>query len=479
MSMLLNLFALGFGAAPALPVQEPPVPPAKEQHAGKGKQHAAEAEAPKTPAPEPAAPAESPWLAVIGGDIYTVTDGIIRQGTVLCRDGRIMAVGASVRVPEGARTIDATGLRVYPGLIAVDSSGLIRGNGAGARDSFDPFSLNVDLALTGGLTTVQGSGTIVKLTRGTLDGHLLGTRPWRDLSVSPTSPSSRRQLREDLGKAREFQRKLRAWQIAKEIGKQEGEEPKPEGVDKDALALIKGEAIARFNADTSKDLLAICDLLEEFPLESVIFGGREAWTVAGQLGRSGARMVLTIRDKAWADETINRASGWTIENARILHEHGVEFAVLPASAGISTGGILGRDLMNLPLEAAFAVRGGLPQEVALRALTLDAAKILGVEDRVGSIEPGKDADLIICGGDLFHYRTFVEWAVVQGRVAYDKQKAPYFAHIRPRPEASAEEVLDAVHDAVAEQMEESAEETPVAPEPDAVEKPVGDGSSLR
>jgi hypothetical protein len=471
MSATLLAIVLGFGPAPAPFVQDPPPPPAQEKRAAKEKEKAEpEAAKPAAPAPPPPPPPpESPWLAIVGGDVYTVTDGVVRGGTVLCRDGRIVAVGDAVRVPDGARRVDARGMRVYPGLVAVNSSGLIRGSGASARYSFDPFSLNVDLALTGGLTTIQGSDTIVRLTRGSLEGHLLGTRPWRELSVSPTSPSSRRDLRAKFGAAREFLREQRAWQLAKEIGKEEGEEPKPEDVDKDALALLRGEAIARFNADGAKDLLAICDFLEEFPLEAVIFGGREAWTVAGRLGRTGARLVLTARDKAWADETVNRPSGWTIENARILHEHGVEFAILPESAGFSTGGILGRDLMNLPLEAAFAIRGGLPQDAALRAITLDAAKILGVEDRIGSIEPGKDADLIVCGGDLFHYRTFVEWAVVAGRVVYDKQKAPYFAHVRPRPEASAEEVLDEIHDAAAETLREEAAAAPPPPAPDAVE----------
>lgn len=486
MSVLLTLFALGLGAQPAPDLQEPPPPPARERRARDRQEPKAEEAAPaEKPAaeekekPEPPAAEESPWFAVVGGDVHTVTDGVIRGGTVLCREGRIVAVGAEMRLPEGARTLDASGMNVYPGLVAVNSFGILRGNGPDSRDNFDPFSLNVDLALTGGLTTVQGSDTIARLTRGSLDGFLLGTRPWRSLNVSPTSPASRRDLRGKLAGAREFLREQRAWRNDKEIGREQGEEPKPEGVDKDALALMRGEAIARFDADGAKDLLAICDLLEEFPMQAVIFGGREAWTVAGRLGRTGARLVLTIRDKAWADETVNRPSGWNIRNAEILYEHGVEFAILPASAGFSTGGILGRDLMNLPLEAAFAIRGGLPQSAALRAITLDAAKVLGVQDRIGSIEPGKDADLIVCDGDLFHYRTFVQWAVVGGRIVYDKQKAPYFAHIRPRPEASAEEVLDAIHAAAAEAMGEEPEAEPVPREPDAEEKPPGGDGELR
>jgi len=127
---------------------------------------------------------------------------------------------------------------------------------------------------------------------------------------------------------------------------------------------------------------------------------------------------------------------------------------LPAQTSISLGGLAGRDLMNLPMEAAFAVRGGLPQDPALRAITINAARILGVSDRIGSIEPGKDADLIVCSGDLFDYRTFVEWAVVNGRTVYDKQRASYFAHIRPRPEPEPAEVIETLVE-VLDEMDET------------------------
>ena len=189
-------------------------------------------------------------------------------------------------------------------------------------------------------------------------------------------------------------------------------------------------------------------------MQSVIFGGQEAWACAGRLVRVGAQMVITPRAKAWADQTLNAPSGWTIENAKILWEHGVPFSILPQQRWISTGGLAGRDMLTLPMEAAFAIRGGLPQDAALRAVTLDAAKILGVEDRVGSIEPGKDADLIICDGDLFHYRTFVQWSVVNGKMVYDKEAAPYFAHIRPRQVASFEELMQEIERAITESDEE-------------------------
>lgn len=419
---------------------------------------------------EEAGPTEdpnSPYLAITGGDVYTVTRGVILDGTVLCKDGRILKVGQGIAIPEGARRMDATGMHVYPGLVAVDSRGIISGRGTESVDSFDPFALYVDLALAGGLTTVQSRGTIGKLTRGTLDGHLLGTTQWVSMSYSSYSPSGRRDTRDKLEQAREYLRQLRDFELQKQLGEEDAKEPEKKGVPMDMVGLLRGERVARFDADYARDLISICELLEEFPMRSVIFGGREAWTLAPRIGRTGAALVLTARDKDWADESLNRPTGWSIENARILWDSGVEFAILPGQASISLGGLAGRDLLTLPMEVAFAIRGGLSQDAALRSITLDAARILGVADRIGSIEVGKDADLLITDGDLFDYRTFVQWAVVNGRVAYDKQKASYFAHIRPRAEDEMEEVIEVILEDVTTGEEEPAAEPVEVDAPEA------------
>jgi len=412
---------------------------------------------------------DSPYLAILGADIHTVTDGLIARGTMLCKDGRILKIGKNIRIPKGARRIDAQGMQVYPGLIAVDSSGIVRGRGSSVRDDYDPYALNIDLGLAGGLTMVQSGGALAKLKRGTLDGVLIGETGWVSLSYSSTSPGGRRKLREEFSRVRDYLREHRSWTLDKELGEEVGEEPKPEGFKKDYLPLLRGEKVARFSANSLKDLLATCDLLEEYPMQSVIVGGREAWACAGRLGRVGAQLIITPRAKSWADDTLNRPSGWSIENAQILWEHGVPFAILPNERWISTGGLAGRDLLTLPMEAAFAIRGGLSERAALRAVTLDAAKILGVDHRLGSLEPGKDADFILCDGDLFHYRTFVQWAVVDGQVVYDKMKAPYFAHIRPRQASSMDEVLEEIERAmegiVEEEVVDSIEEVAIdAPE---------------
>jgi hypothetical protein len=438
-------------AAAALP-QEPPKEEAPEQQ---------EAEKPaEQPVEEAAGPdPDSPYLAIVGAEIHTVSDGVIPSGTVLCKGGRILKVGRRVAVPEGARVIEAEGMKVYPGLVAVESSGIVQGRGSGLADDYDPFSLNVDLGLAGGLTSVQTGGAVAKLVRHSIEDVVLGDAAWVTLNYSTSSPRARRDLREKLDRARDFLREQRAFEAAKKAGEEDLVEPDKKGLDQRSLALLQRQAVARFNANNAKDLLTVCELLEDYPMEAVVFGGQEAWTVAQQLSRAGVRLVITPREKRWADEELNRPSGWSIENARVLYDHGVEFAVLPSQTYISTGGIAGRDLLTLPMEVAFAIRGGLPQDAALRSITIDAARILGVDDRVGTIEPGKDADLIVCDGDLFDYRTFVQWAVVNGEVAYDKQSAPYFSHIRPRPEPTVAEVVDAVLEGIQEQTDEQAGES--------------------
>jgi imidazolonepropionase-like amidohydrolase len=92
-------------------------------------------------------------------------------------------------------------------------------------------------------------------------------------------------------------------------------------------------------------------------------------------------------------------------------------------------GILGQDLNTPHVDAAYTVRGGLADHKALRTITLDSARMLGVADRVGSLEAGKDADVLILDGDPLHYRTFVETALVNGKVVYEKAKEPFYSHI--------------------------------------------------
>jgi hypothetical protein len=194
--------------------------------------------------------------------------------------------------------------------------------------------------------------------------------------------------------------------------------------------------------------------------------------VADELGRSGATVIITPRDRRSKNEVLVREGGSSIENAKILHASGVQVAVRSISSGNNTmGGIAGRDIIHLPISASFAMRGGLNEQAALESLTIVPARLTGVDHRIGTLEVGKDADCVVTDGNLLNYATFVQWAVVDGTMVYDKQAEMYYAHIRPRPESQLAPVVkvdpgEEVDESAAEASEgDAGEETPEEEEP--------------
>lgn len=380
------------------------------------------------------------WFAVVGGDVYTGTGAVLRGATVLSKNGVIKEIGHAVVVPDDAEVLDATGYRIYPGLVAVQSSGLFGSASGDFGDSVDPFHRNLVLALAGGITTAGQSNTALKLKRGEIDGVVLREKFLTSQNFGTSNPNAKRSLREKLEAAARYMREYQQWEIDKKEDK-EAPEPSKKGVDNSILSILRGENLARFSADDRGDLVAIARLAQQYGFRPVISSAQEGWTVASELGRAGAYAIVTPRDRSAKNEQLLRDGGTSIENAAILHRHGVQVAVVPSGTSISLMGIVGRDIMHLTVEAGFAVRGGLSEQAALEAITIVPARILGVSHRVGSLEVGKDCDLIVTDGDILHYQTFVQWAVVEGDVVYDKEEELFFAHIRPRPEseASAEE----------------------------------------
>jgi hypothetical protein len=452
---------------------------------------------------------DAKYFAIVGGDVHTGTGAVLRGATVLARNGKIQAIGYDLFVPEGAETLEAHGLRVYPGLIALGATsrvtagvtmaegpdpelefgapeeimwdGLLpvpvfrRGaeahvgapdehdghpgdehgddHGHGERDlqaedegggeeqkseiedTFDPFNSFLVLALATGITSVQQSSAAVKLKRYEIDGVLLSDRHLANIPWSLSNPTGIQATRKKFARAAEYQRELTAWRAR---GNKDEKEPSKKGVDTSALRVLSGEALALFRATRREELLAIARFAQEYGFRPVIEGCEEGWTVADELGRAGAYAILTPRRRLVKEEQLVRAGGASIENAAILHRSGVQVAVRPDSTSIDFVGVAGRDLLALPVEAGFAVRGGLSERAALESMTIVPARLLGIEHRVGTLEPGKDCDAIVTDGDVLHYQTFVQYAVVDGKLVYDKEKEIYFAHIRPRPKKAAE-----------------------------------------
>ena len=154
----------------------------------------------------------------------------------------------------------------------------------------------------------------------------------------------------------------------------------------------------------------------------IIEGGIEAWVVGRELGAAEVGVIFTPRQRREARKGQEDTTGSFIESTKIFEAAGVSFAIATLSNSISMNGLAGRDLSSLPLEAAFAVRGGASEKAALAAVTITPAKMMGLEDRIGSIEKGKDADILILNGSPLDYRTYVEHAIVAGKVSYDRAK---------------------------------------------------------
>lgn len=396
---------------------------------------------------------ENHYFAVVGADVYTGTGEVLRGATVLAKNGKIRAIGYDIEIPGldyqadvsnkergyTSEVLEAHGYRVYPGMVAIESSGLL-GTGGDYRDSIDPFDQNMILGLSTGITSTGQSNSAAKLKRYIsqdppvpydFDGIVLRDDCYSNISWG--SGSSRRSAREKFVRASEYLRDYRQWEIDVKKDK-ELKEPSKKGVDNSTLDVLRGTVLAKFRADNREDLLGIARLAQEFGFRPVIDGCREGWTVAAELGRAGAFAIVTPRDRRDKSELLVREGGTSIENAALLHAAGVQIAIKPGSRGISLGGITGRDIMHLPVEVGFAIRGGLPEDAAIASVTTVPARMLGVSHRVGSLEVGKDCDLIVTDGDLLHYQTFVQWSVIDGQVVYDKQDELYFAHIRPRAE---------------------------------------------
>lgn len=175
-------------------------------------------------------------------------------------------------------------------------------------------------------------------------------------------------------------------------------------------------------ANTVDEINDMVDLSMEQGYDLVIQGGIEAWVLADKLGAAGVGVIYTPRSRRRARKGREDETGSFVESPGIFQDKGIPFSIATLSSSISMNGLAGRDLTSLPLEAAFAVRGGADERTALKSITITPAKMLGLDDRIGSIEEGKDADILILNGSPLDYRTYVEQAIVAGKVAYDRQK---------------------------------------------------------
>jgi hypothetical protein len=389
-------------------------------------------------------------LCVVGGDLYTITDGVIKGGTLVCREGKIDEIGLGVSVPKDAKVIDAKGKVVLPGMVAARANaGLFSGSDKIA-DALDPMHLSVEQAVASGITAgylvsggptgdnpFGGTNAVLKFTPGDLDSMLVREPASLNVRFGPSAPLQSFAFREGLRQAREYMRRQREFEADQKAGKKVTAPAKPNGAD-DYLSLLTRRLPVRMQPQDQNDILAALDLVDTYGFRLILDGGTEAWPLATEIAKRNACVILCVRDKQVPNEFVSRPTGSSPQTAAILARAGIVLALVPPSPVFSADWI-GSDLQTLPFSAAYAVRGGLPEDAALEAITLGPAQVLGVADRIGSLQAGKDADLLIMDGHPLDIHTFVETTIINGKVCYEKDKSTFFSHVKRRQETPRED----------------------------------------
>lgn len=376
------------------------------------------------------APAQSEPVALTGGTIHTVSDGVIEEGTVVFEEGVITEIGAGAEVPAGAREVDVSGKHVYPGLVDpynrmglyeigavgetvdIGEHGRINPN-ARPQVAFNPESRHIGVARSNGvLVTVSSPGG------GLISGHssamMLDGWTWEDmvleaetgLLVNWPDPDDEDEYEEDLTKLQDAFANARAYSAAQDAAQSGAAERHDTDSRWEAMIpVLDGERPVIVRASELQQIQDAMTWAEEEDLELIILGGEDAPRVAGRLAREDipviVRPVLSSPSRSWEPYD----SDYSL--AAELHDAGVEVAI----GGSASAPYAGR----LPYHAGAAAAFGLPEDEALRAVTLSPAEILGFDDRVGSLEPGKDATLLITTGNPIEYRTQIEQAYIEGR----------------------------------------------------------------
>jgi imidazolonepropionase-like amidohydrolase len=263
---------------------------------------------------------------------------------------------------------------------------------------------------------------VLKMTYGDLDTMLVKEGPFYHLPGSGLAGALNHfNWRQTLKQARKYVDDQAAHE--KEIKAGNESRPPRKTVSDEVIAVAKKEAALRTDASSTSQIRDMIRLAKELDYNLILEDAHEAWLMADELAEAKAAVVLTPRGRRQHALGRENSSGSSIETSARLEQAGVPFAIATQMNTVSLDGVYGgRDLTGFPLEAAFAVRGGCSEKAALAGLTIVPARLLGLEQKIGSIEEGKDADLLILNGPPLDYRTTVRTVFVKGKVYYDHEK---------------------------------------------------------
>jgi len=395
-------------------------------------------------------------FAIVGARVVPVSGPVIENGTVVIQNGKIVSVGAGANVPAGAEKIEGKGLSVYPGMIDADTAlGLAEiGQGANATvDVSEVGTMNANAkAITGvnpntshvNVTRVNGITTVLAApTGGLISGqaaviNLNGTRQ-EDMAVERLAglvvnyprvaggggfggggggfggggaqldfnEAVRRrdaqidELKKIFKSAENYAKAVEAYQKDKTL-------PAPQtDLRLEAMVpYVRGEKPIFFTVERERDIRSLVKFVTEMKVKGIIVGGQEAWRVADDLKKNNIAVIYTniynlpVREDDAYDSLYEAPSK--------MQQAGIRFC-------ISTGD-QGAEVRDLPYHAGLAGAYGLSPEDALKSVTLYPAQILGVADKLGSLEAGKMANVVVTDGDMLDPRTNIKYLFIGGRL---------------------------------------------------------------
>jgi len=366
--------------------------------------------------------ADSPQdIAIRAGKIWTVTNGVITNGVIIIKEGKIDAVGKDLRLPKKAKILDMSNKSVIPGLIdahshiglSLDVLGEIEETVLAVTpdmrilDAFNRHAEELQKALRSGVTTVllspgyknpiSGQTAVVKLHGVKTDDWLLKRSSGIKFSLgnetlmSTRQPTSRAGLmeliRKELNQGKDYQEN--EFDLGGEILKK----------------VIAGVLSAYIYCNTIDEIVSAINIVDEYQLKATFVGVREGDEVADMIAERNIPIIYMPSLLLSKDKDLKRVG--KIADAGIK----VAFASFAPRTNLS----------DLRTSAVISAKYGLKSETALKSLTINAAEILGVDERIGSIEKGKDADLVILNGDPLELTSGVEMVIINGNIVYQSE----------------------------------------------------------
>jgi imidazolonepropionase-like amidohydrolase len=384
---------------------------------------------------------EGPVTALVGATVHPVSGPPISDGVVLIADGRVADVGpaSALAIPQGAQVINLAGKHVYPGLIdPINQLGMVEiGQVPASRDDrevgrynpqiraltgINPHAEAIPVARANGITTamsapasgiIRGMGTVIQLSGDTPER--MAIKDTAALVIDFPNPDGE-QWDDPSLEGDDIEEFVALFERATLYARRPStaDDPtapfEPNVTNRDALFLeamvpaVTGRVPVFFWASQERNIRSLLLFLDSFPdVKPVILGGDHAFRLADELAQREIPVIVTSAIGLTSDREDPVTTAW--ENAAMLHAAGVTVAFGTSSVG---------QARNLPYHGARSAAYGLPRDVALRAVTLTPAEILGLGGELGSIEAGKRADLIVTTGDPLQIVTRVERAFIAG-----------------------------------------------------------------